>query len=129
VRPPRAARILLALSVLLLLAGSAYGALASETPDRTDRWNGPSRPVVVSGYCRRAFAPLPTRSPRPPDFIRFDGRTFVRDGEEVGLPGGLLDTRFWLGAWRLKRGRGRVWLETVGRGTVLPYKRGECHTG
>ncbi len=120
------ARGSLALAVLLLLLGSAYGVVASETPERVDRWNGPGRPAVVSGYCSREYRLLPTRSSRPPDFIRFGERTYIRAGTEVKRPRGVQDTNHWRGAWRLGRSRDRLFLETVGKSTWLPYERGEC---
>ena len=121
---PSVTRALLALAAVLLLAGTAYGALAPETRERTEAWNG--RRGVESGYCSREYALLPARSPRPPDFIRFGDRTYVRGEEEVRRPPGLQDTDAWRGSWRLKRAGRLVYLETAGRPTVLPYSRGEC---
>ena len=117
-------RALLALAAVLLLAGTAYGALASETRERTETWNG--RRGVESGYCSRAYSLLPARSPRPPDFIRLGGRTYARGEREVRRPRGLRDTGAWRNSWRLKRGGRLVYLETAGRSTVLPYRQGEC---
>lgn len=120
------ARAILAASALLLVLGAIYGVAASETSERTDVWGGPRNPGVESGYCSRNYRLLPMRSPRPPDFIRFNGQTYIRGKREVRPPRRLMDTRYWRSGWKLKRAGKRLYLATVGESRVLPYTRGEC---
>ncbi len=120
------ARALLLAAGLLLALGALYGVLASETSERTDVWSGPRRGAVESGDCSRDYRLLPTRRPRPPDFIRFNGQTYIRGDREVTPPRRLTDTRHWRRGWKLKRAGNRLFLETVGEERVLPYTRGTC---
>ena len=124
--PPRAARLMLAAAAGLLLAGSAYGVLASETPERADRWNPDVLRPVESGYYARDYRLLPSLDPRPPDFIRYNGRTYIRAGRAIRPPRGLVATRYWRHSWVLYRRGARLYILAQGQRAVLPYRRGAC---
>lgn len=117
---------MLAAAAGLLLAGSAYGVLASETPERVDRWNPDVLRPVESGYCARDYRLLPSLDPRPPDFIRYNGRTYIRAGRAIRPPRGLAATRYWRHSWVLHRKGARLFLLAAGDPMAIPYKRGTC---
>lgn len=123
----RAVRLLQAAALALLLVGSVYGAVASETRQRTDQWAGPQPGTVVSGNCHRRYRVFPSLEPRPPDFIRFRGTTYRRGAEEARTPNNLRPTGYTHRGWRLLRAGRRFYLQPVGEaGALLPYLPREC---
>jgi hypothetical protein len=116
----------LAAAAGLLLAGSAYGVLASETPERVDRWNPDVLRPVESGFCARDYRLLPSLDPRPPHFIRIDGRTYIRAGRAIRPPRGLVATGYRRQSWVLHRKGAGLFLVAADEPTAIPYKRGAC---
>ncbi|MDQ3328355.1 MAG: hypothetical protein M3506_07525 [Chloroflexota bacterium] len=118
--------VLLGIAILLLVAGGAYGALAAEPLDRTERWDGPRRHWVQSGDCARHYSLLPTRTARLPDFIRYGGRSYVRAEQEIAPETSLVVTGYWRRNWQLRRADKTLYVQAGSRATLTPYVLGAC---
>lgn len=127
---PTIVRVLLLVAAAILLAGSAYGVLASQSRQRTNEWSRSRGGFVVSGSCSRGYRLLPSLDPIPPDFVRLGKRTYTRGPEELLLPSRARKTRYSYRGWRMLRAGDRLYLERTDEqpptGLGLPYHRGEC---
>lgn len=125
---------LMLLAVAVLVLGAIYGFVTYDPEAWTDEWYGHGNIRVVSGACSRDLSWLPTLSVDPPEFIEYDGKTYVRRQGTKPAPEGMRFTSYTRRNWHLMKAGDMLYIQPVakvnGENVPLPdviqYAPGSC---